>query len=55
MTAVSDMNTPRQTLNIGFRPDGLVTRLRRRYFRTPANALISLLGMAARAARPSRR
>lgn len=47
MTAASDMNTSSQTRNSGLQPDGLATRLRRRYFRTPLNAVVSLLGMAA--------
>lgn len=47
MTAISDMKTPTQTLNASFEPDGLAKRLRRRYFRTPANAIISVMGMAA--------
>ena len=47
MTAVSDMNTSSPSRISSLQPDNLATRLRRRYFRTPGNAIISLAGMAA--------
>lgn len=47
MVAVSDLKTSSKVPGSGFQPDGLVARLRRRYFRSPMNTLISLAGMAA--------
>jgi general L-amino acid transport system permease protein len=46
MAIISDMNTSSQGSDIGFQPDGLAVRFRRRYFRTPLNTVISLVGIA---------
>lgn len=45
MAAASEMKTSSPIMGSGLQPDGLAVRLRRRYFRTPMNAAISLAGM----------